>query len=182
LGWNRSGFSETIPLMKSFLAILMLSLPGHMLFAADPAETWMAGYLYLQEGLAAEKGGDRADAITLLVRSLDCYRILAREHELFEPDRRNERILLIADLLESLGGNQFASFLPSPGVTRIVKKGTSLPVPQLPRNWSVAPNHTGTHVVVPLIETNETRRYHAMIQKLGSEIYPGYRMIPLVAE
>jgi hypothetical protein len=167
--------------MKSFLAVLMLSFPGHILLADDPAETWMAGYLYLQEGLAAEKEGDRADAIPLLVRSLDCYRILAREHALFEPDRRNERILLIADLLESLGGDQLASFLPFPGVSGIVKNGTSLPLPQLPRNWSVSTNPAGTHVVVPLIETDETRRYHAMIRRLESEFYPAYRLIPLVA-
>ena len=168
--------------MKNFLAVLMLSFTGHILLADDPAETWMAGYLYLQEGLAADKAGDKADAITLLVRSLDCYRILASEHELFEPHRRNERILLIADILESLGGDQFASFLPFPGVTGIVKNWTSLPLLQLPRNWSVTTNATGTHVVVPLIETDETRRYHAMIQNLGSALSPAYRMIPLVAE
>jgi hypothetical protein len=167
--------------MKNFLAVLMLSFSGHILLADDPAETWMAGYLYLQEGLAADKGGDKADAITLLVRSLDCYRILAREHALFEPDRRNERILLIADLLESLGGDQFASFLPFPGVTGFVKNGTSLPLPQLPRNWSVTTNPAGTHVVVPLIETDESRRYHAMIRRLESEFYPAYRLIPLAA-
>lgn len=167
--------------MKNFLAVLMLSFPGHILPAADPAETWMEGYLYLQEGLAAEKGGDKADAIPLLVRSLDCYRILAREHGAFEPDRRNERILLIADILESLGGDQFASFLPSAAVAGIVKNGTSLPVPQLPRNWSVSTTPAGTHVVVPLIETDETRRYHAMIRRLESDFYPAYRLIPLVA-
>ena len=130
--------------MKNFLAVLMLSFPGHILLADDPAETWMAGYLYLQEGLAADKAWDKADAITLLVRSLGCYRILASEHELFEPHRRNERILLIADILESLGGDQFASFLPFPG-----SHGDR-------EEWDVA---TSTAVAAELVSDDERDRH-----------------------
>lgn len=168
--------------MRCFITILLITISGHSLVAEDPAETWMAGYLYLQEALAFEKEGDEGGAISLLVRSLDCYRILAREHGEFEPDRRNERIVLIADKLESLGGDQFASFLPTPATT--ARRSMVSPdhlakvlVPTLPHNWSLRTNPFGTHVVVPLIETDETRRYHAMVRKLN----PGYRMIPLVA-
>jgi hypothetical protein len=172
--------------MRCFITILMLSISGHSLVAEDPAETWMVGYLYLQEALAIEKRGDKGGAISLLVRSLDCYRILAREHAEFEPDRRNKRIVLIADKLESLGGDPFASLLPTPATPA---RRSMLPpdhlakvlVPALPHHWSLRMNSFGTHVVVPLIETDETRRYHAMIRRLESEFYPGYRLIPLAA-
>jgi|GEM_PF-1386370 len=186
--------------MRSLIVVLLFSISGQSVLANDPAETWMEGYLYLQEALITEKNGDRSGAISLMVRSLDCYRLLAREHGGFEPERRNERILLIADKLEALGGHQMMSYLPFPKAPdRIPVSGkesdaqireamtspeflTSLLATVLPENRSPRTNSFGSHLTVPLIETEETRRYDALVRKLEATLAPRYRVIPLVAD
>jgi len=186
--------------MRFLIVILLLPLSGHVIASEDPAETWMSGYLHLQEALATEKEGDKGGAISRLVRALDSYRILARDHGDFEPDRRDERIRLIAEKLESLGADPSMSYLTFPALSETIARSeknaepllfdalaspdslTAFLRPVIPENWSLRTNAHGTHVIVPLIETDETRRYGALFRRL--EIVQGNRVrtIPLVAD
>ncbi len=186
--------------MRFLIVTLLLSLSGHVIASEDPAETWMSGYLHLQEALATEKKGDKGGAISRLVRALDSYRLLARDHGDFEPARRDERIRLIADKLESLGADPSMSYLTLPALSETLARSeknaepllfdalaspdslTAFLRPVIPGNWSLRRNVHGTHVIVPLIETDETRRYGALFRRL--EIVQGNRVrtIPLVAD
>jgi len=186
--------------MRFLIVTLLLSLSGHVVASEDPAETWMLGYLHLQEALAAEKVGDKGGAVSRLVRALDAYRILARDHGDFEPDRRDERIRLIADKLESLGADPSMSYLAFPALSEIIARSgknvepllfdalaspdslTAFLRPVIPGNWSLRTNVLGTRVIVPLIETDETRRYGALFRNLELTRGNRVRTIPLVAD
>lgn len=186
--------------MRLLIAILLLPLSGHVIASEDPAETWMSGYLHLQEALATEKEGDKGGAISRLVLALDSYRILARDHGDFEPARREERIQLIAEKLKSLRADPSMSYLTFPPLSETIARSeknaepllfdalaspdslTAVLSPVIPENWSLRTNALGTHVIVPLIETDETRRYGALFRRL--EVVQGNRVrtIPLVAD
>lgn len=183
--------------------------------AEDPSEIWMEGYLYLQKALTTEENGEKSAAIHLLIRSLDCYRILARKHAHFEGERRDERILLIADKLESVGVSPLMSYLRSSGskssllesaarmdltdfgslnesnslsANRIIRATSGLNRDLLkkllstaiPQNWALGNNQTGTQLTIPLIETDETRHYGALVRSIESMSARGYSYLDLV--
>jgi len=59
---------------------------------------------------------------------------------------------------------------------------TSLLATVLPENWSPRTRSFGSHPTVPLIETEEIRRYDALVRELEATLAPRYRVIPLVAD
>ncbi len=146
----------------------------------------MEGYLYLQKALFGEEAGNSKSSVHLLVRSLDCYRILALQFANFEESLRKERIDLIADKLESLGGNLQMTFLPPSGFGvpplelsaliehRDSESAAKLLSQAIPHNWKLRSNQTGTSVIVPLIETEEARRFSALVRRIES--YPAFQL------
>lgn len=172
--------------MRFLIPLLFFSAFADCVRSEDPAEIWMEGYLYLQKALSAEEVGDTKGSVHLLVRSLDCYRILALQFADFEENLRKERVDLISDKLESVGGNSQMTFLPASGFGAPALESTALIglrdseslvnllAPAIPHNWSLRSNETGTSVIVPLIETEEARRFSALVRRIDS--YPAFQL------
>ena len=162
--------------MKWLIAVLAFAGFFGSAHADDPAEIWMEGFLHLQSALRAEDENDRLAAVRSLTRSLDCSRILANHFRDFEPTRRDQRILLIADKLESMGASPCISYLPSTPSTETLPKVAQSTNPteleilrsRLPNIWDVRTNPTGSHLNIPLVETIETRRYSEFFNRVDA--------------
>lgn len=149
--------------ISTFLVIFLLS--GFLQAEDDPRflDLWMSGFLTLQSAHNKERAGQKEEATELYSRSLEHYRSMRyywAGHKL--AAQLEDRIQLLAQKLNSMGVDPYPDYssLPDPNALLPKPEGLvpELPVvPSRPSNWISRGNED---VIVPLVETPETRRYY----------------------
>ncbi|MEM6916213.1 MAG: hypothetical protein AAF491_06555 [Verrucomicrobiota bacterium] len=152
--------------MRTVSAILAIFfLTGSIEAEDDPRflDLWMEGFLTLQSAHNKERAGEEEEATRLYSQSLDHYRSMRYYWAGSKlAAQLEDRIQLLAKKLNSLGVDPYQEYSALPDSNALLPKpeglGPELPtVPSRPSNWKSRGNDS---VLVPLVETPETRRYH----------------------
>lgn len=128
-------------------------------------DLWMEGFLTLQFAQNQEAKGLRENAVDSYLKSLNHYRSMRFYWDGHEnASRLEERIWLIAQKVVSLGADPYVSATSVPDYTLIsphpLEIASTDSLPEIPSNWVRQSNGS---IIVPLVETPETREYYRKI-------------------